>query len=145
MLGSRLLVQALTQYAPERRVTDGYTARVAAELEDRISALDQDDPNARSMNAAYALMRDAELRRYRWGFATKRESTPADATDALWGDWKRYTLPNDYLMLIRDDETGQAPDWRIEGLYIVTADASPLEIRYVARIDGPNLYDALFI
>ncbi|TFG54267.1 MAG: hypothetical protein E4H37_00715 [Gemmatimonadales bacterium] len=41
MLESRLLEQALTQYAPERRVTDGYTARVAAELEDRISALDQ--------------------------------------------------------------------------------------------------------
>ncbi|HSM17197.1 MAG TPA: hypothetical protein VK845_09435 [Gemmatimonadales bacterium] len=42
MLESRLLEQALTQYAPERRVTDGYTARVAAELEDRISALDQE-------------------------------------------------------------------------------------------------------
>ncbi len=42
MLQSRLLERALTQYAPERRVTDGYTARVAAELEDRISALDQE-------------------------------------------------------------------------------------------------------
>jgi len=42
MLESRLLEEALTQYAPERRVTDGYTARVAAELEDRISALDQE-------------------------------------------------------------------------------------------------------
>jgi len=42
MLESRLLEQALTQYAPDRRVTDGYTARVAAELEDRISALDQE-------------------------------------------------------------------------------------------------------
>jgi hypothetical protein len=42
MLQSRLLEQALTEYEPERRVTDGYTARVVAELEDRISALDQE-------------------------------------------------------------------------------------------------------
>jgi hypothetical protein len=111
----------------------------------RISALDQDDSNARSMNAAYALMRDAELRRYRWGFAIKRKSIAADGTDALWGDWKRYSLPNDFLFLILDDETGQATDWRIEGLYIVTADASPLQIRYIARIDDPVFYDALFI
>lgn len=111
----------------------------------RISALDQDASNARSMNAAYDLMRDAELRRYRWGFAIKRDSIAADAADTVWGDWKRYSLPNDFLALIRDDETGQAPDWRIEGLYIVTADASPLQIRYVARIDDPNYYDALFI
>lgn len=41
MLQSRLLEQALAEYEPERRVTDGYTARVVAELEDRISALDQ--------------------------------------------------------------------------------------------------------
>jgi hypothetical protein len=42
MFQSRLLEQALTEYEPERRVTDGYTARVVAELEDRISSLDQE-------------------------------------------------------------------------------------------------------
>jgi len=42
MLTSQLLEEALTEYDPERRVTDGYTARVVAELEDRISALDQE-------------------------------------------------------------------------------------------------------
>jgi len=44
-----------------------------------------------------------------------------------------------------DDETGQAVDWRIEGQYIVSADAAPLDIRYIARIDDPNFYDSLFI
>jgi hypothetical protein len=42
MLQSQLLERALIEYEPERRVTDGYTAKVVAELEDRISALDQE-------------------------------------------------------------------------------------------------------
>ena len=111
----------------------------------RIESLTQDHANARSMNAAYTSVRRAMLRRYNWGFAISRASIAADADDSLWGDWNRYSLPNDFLKLIRDDESGQFVDWKIEGLYILTADASPLEIRYVADIDDPNYYDALFV
>jgi hypothetical protein len=117
----------------------------------RIEALSQDHANARSMNAAFELVRDAELRRYHWSFATRRDSIAADASDTAWGDWNRYTLPNDFLGLIRDDETGIEVDWRIEagtegeGAFIITADASPLEIRYIARVEDPNSFDPLFI
>lgn len=111
----------------------------------RISSLTQDHPNARSMNAAFESVRDAELRRYVWSFAIARASIAADATDSLWGDWNRYSLPNDFLRLIRDDETGFHVDWKIEGLYILTADVSPLKIKYVARIEDPNYFDPLFI
>lgn len=110
----------------------------------RIESLTQDHPNARSMAAAYDGVRKAMLRRYNWSFAIKRESIAADGDGPTWGDWNRYSLPNDFLRLIRDDETGFATDWKIEGLYILSADASPLEIRYVADIDDPNYYDALF-
>jgi hypothetical protein len=112
---------------------------------ERIESLTQDHPNARSMNAAFEQVRDAELRRYVWTFAIKRASIAADASDTLWGDWNQYSLPNDFLRLIRDDETGHAPDWRIEGLYIITQDAAPLEIRYVAKITDPNYFDSLFV
>lgn len=112
---------------------------------ERIESLTEDSPNARTMNAAYALTRDAELRRYRWGFSIKRVSIAQDPADTAWGNWSRFGLPGDYLKLIRDDETGQEVDWRIEGLYIVTADSAPLNIRYVARIEDPNFYDSLFI
>jgi hypothetical protein len=112
---------------------------------DRIASLTEDSPNARTMNAAFDITRRAELRRYDWSFAIARASIAADAADTTWGDWNRYTLPNDFLKLIRDDETGQHVDWRIEGLYIVTADDSPLEIRYVADIEDPTFFDALFI
>jgi hypothetical protein len=63
----------------------------------------------------------------------------------VWGDWDRYTKPNDFIRLLRDDESGQAVDWKIEGNYILSGDGSPLEIRYIADIDDPNLYEATFV
>lgn len=117
----------------------------------RLESLTQDHPNARSLNACYTLIRDAELRRYDWGFATRRASIAADSSQTEWGDWDRYSLPNDFIRLIRDDESGLAVDWRIEagsedeGTFIISADASPLEIRYIARVTDPNSFDSLFI
>lgn len=111
----------------------------------RLESLTQNHPNARTMNAAYNTIRDAEIRRYDWGFAIKRVSIAADPDQTEWGQWNRFSLPGDYIRLIRDDETGKSVDWRIEGQFIVTADAAPLSIRYLARIEDPNFYDSLFI
>lgn len=119
----------------------------------RIESFTQDAPNARSVSAAYDLVLDAELRRHSWGFSIRRASIAADSSDTEWGNWNRYSLPNDFIRLVRDNEDGTQVDWRIEagdqeageGRYIVTADASPLEFRYVARIADPNMYDPLFI
>lgn len=115
----------------------------------RIEALDQDAPNARSMAAAYDIARESLLRRYDWGFAIRRDSIAADGDQTLWGGHNRFVLPNDYLRLLRDDESGQRVDWKIEseegvGVFIVTDDAAPLQIRYVANVDDPNFYDAAF-
>ena len=111
----------------------------------RIESLTQDHPNARSISACFATIRDQEIRRYDWGFAIKRASIAADSEQTTWGAWNRFSLPNDYIRLIRDDETGQRVDWRIEGQYIVTGDSAPLDIRYLARIEDPNVFDVLFI
>lgn len=111
----------------------------------RISSFDENAKTARAIVAAYDLTRDAELRRYKWSFAIKRASIAADGDNALWGDWYRYSLPNDFLRLIRDDESGFHVDWKIEGLYILSADTAPLKIKYIASIDDPNYYDPLFI
>ena len=111
----------------------------------RIEALTQDHPNARSVNACFDILRDALLRKYDWSFAIKRESIAADASGPTWGDWDRYTKPNDFIRLLRDNETGYAVDWKIEGDYILSADGSPLEVRYIARIEDPNKYDASFV
>jgi hypothetical protein len=110
----------------------------------RIESLTQDHPNARSMNAVFAPVRDAELRKYAWSFAIKRASIAADVDGPTWGDWNRYSLPNDFICLVRDNESGRTVDWKIEGQYILSADASPLEIRYIARITDTNVWDTLF-
>jgi hypothetical protein len=110
----------------------------------RIESLTQDHPNARSMNACFDQVRDSLLRKYSWSFAIKRDSIAADGDDPVWGDWSRYTKPNDFLALMRDDESGRVVDWKIEGDYILSGDGSPLEIRYLARIEDPSKYDALF-
>lgn len=123
-------------------IANGALQRLGAK---RIEALTQDSPNARSMNAAYERVLKAEIRRYDWSFAIKRASVAADGSGPTWGDWNRYSLPNDFIRLLRDDETGFNVDFKIEGQYILSRNAAPLEFRYIAYIDDPNYYDSLFV
>ena len=111
----------------------------------RIEALDEDHPNARTMTVAYASVRDALLRDYRWNFANKRASVAADATLTLWGNLNRYPFPNDYLRLSRDDESRLRLDWRVEGKFIVTQDKAPLNFKYTAQITDPTQFDSMFV
>jgi hypothetical protein len=116
----------------------------------KLESLTQNHPNARTMNLAFEPTRKALLRKYDWGFAIRRDSIAADGDQTLWGEHNRFVLPNDYIRLIRDDESGQRVDWKIEsaegvGVYVVTDDASPLEIRYLADVIDPNFYDSTFV
>jgi len=110
-----------------------------------IESLSQDHPNARTMTRVLEPRRQAMLRKYRWTFAIKRASVAADGDQTLWGDLNRYGKPNDFLRLLRDgDVPNVREDWKIEELFIVTGDSSPLEFRYVADITDPTQWDALF-
>lgn len=110
-----------------------------------IELLTEDSPNARTMNRVLEPRRRALIRRFRWGFAIERASVAADGSQTSFGSLNRYALPNGYLRLLRDvDHPDYRKDWRIEGRYIVTKDASPLEFRYIKDITDPTLWDALF-
>lgn len=110
-----------------------------------IESLAQDHPNARSMSRVLEPRRQAMLRKYRWTFAIKRASVAADGTQTAWGSLNRYSKPNDFLRLLRDkDVPNRREDWKIEERYIITADASPLEFRYIADITDPTQWDSLF-
>lgn len=111
----------------------------------RIESLTQDAPNARSVNNCFTSLQDSLLRRYDWSFAIKRASIAADGEYDEWGDWDAYSKPNDYIRLLRDNESGVHVDWKIEGDFILSRDGSPLEIRYIARIEDPNKFDAAFV
>jgi len=110
-----------------------------------LESLTQDHPNARSMNRALEPRRRALIRKHRWGFAISRASVAADGDQTLFGSLNRYSLPNDFLRLLRDvDAPDYRKDWKREGQFIITADGSPLEFRYIADIADPTQWDSLF-
>lgn len=117
----------------------------------RITALTEDSPNARAANACYEAMRDLELRKHRWSFAIKRTQIAADATEPDFGPANYFTLPADFIRLLEPDtsENYNTLDWRIESngtnRKIATDDAAPLNVRYIARIEDPTLFDAAFV
>lgn len=114
----------------------------------RITSLTENSPNARDCNAAYEILRDAELRKHPWSFARKRASLAADGTDPAFGYDKRYALPTDFLRLTEENSNElrtQYPDLQIEGRYILTDNDAPLQVVYIATVSDPNEFDALFV
>lgn len=112
----------------------------------RITSLADGSVNARHCNARYADIRDRELRRHVWTFATKRAQLAADSTAPSFGPSNAFTLPADYIRLApRDPEDNPNDlDWRIEGRKILTYEDAPLDVRYVYRVEDPNEMDVLF-
>lgn len=115
---------------------------------ERISAFDEDHPNARDINIAYGPCRTRLLRQYDWNFSIARASIPADSTSTLYEGLNRYKKPNDFLRLLRRDSSidgdSSRHDWQIEGLYIVSAETAPLQLRYVKDEANTVVFDPCF-
>ena len=111
----------------------------------RITSLSQDTPNARSCNFCYDELRRAELRAHPWSCAIKRIQISADATDPLFGKSKRYLLPSDFIRIMPLDPAQNSLDfdYQIEGNYIYTDDASPINLRYIYDLEDVSIMDAL--
>lgn len=103
--------------------------------------INEETPQGRAVRRVFTQVRDQLLRRHRWNFAIKRVSLPADVDTPVWGPTKRFTLPADCLRIL---EVNGYPDYRSEGNAIVTDQAAPLQLRYVARIEDPNQFDVCF-
>lgn len=97
---------------------------------------------ARALNRAYDPCRRAELRAHPWNFAIKRTQLAADTSGPPFGPVYRFPLPVDCVRVLVSP-CGN-PDWQVEGRAIVASDGSPLDIRYVADIEDPTQFDALF-
>ena len=98
--------------------------------------------SARSLNAVYAMIRDSELRAHSWNFAIKRAQLAASVTAPAFGPANAFPLPSDFLRILLPNDN--ALDWIIEDSSILTDYSAPLEIRYVARIEDPALFDSAF-
>lgn len=121
----------------------------------RITSIDDDVKAAREVKSCFEDLRDDELRAARWSFAMKRDSLPALSTAPAFGYQYQYQLPADFLRI--DMVNDQFPyadldnyvgrenlDWVIERGKLLTDFTAPLKVRYIARIEDPNQWDASF-
>lgn len=112
----------------------------------RIISLDDNSVNARACNTAYDPLRLRELRVNNWTFAILRASLPADVPAPAFGPTNSFTLPSDFIRLVRPDTLNNFDnlDWILENKKILTYDSAPLQIRYVSDVKDPNAFDPLF-
>lgn len=116
----------------------------------RILSLTDASAQARTISSMFEDVRDAEIRRYRWKFATTRVQLNALVAAPDWGYQYQYPLPADFLHLIQVNEfyvrTGKwrAP-WSVERGNILCDFTAPLKIRYTAKITDPAKFDPLFV
>jgi hypothetical protein len=113
----------------------------------RITSLSEASTNARSCNACYETIRDAELRKHPWNFAIKIVALAADSSAPAWGRANAFQLPADFIRLMNDypEDNLNNKDWVVQGGKIYTDDSAPLYVRYISRIEDTTLFDALFI
>lgn len=124
--------------------------------EARMTALTDNSKPAREINAAFDMVRDAELRKYRWSFAKRRAVLAALVAAPAFGFSYEFTLPTDCLRVlsvgdfspgvdISNARNADAQAYVIESRSILTDDAGPLNLVYTASIEDTASWDACFV
>ena len=119
--------------------------------EARIISLTDSTKAATTIASMYDSVRDDELRAHIWHFAKARQMLPALSTAPLFGFANAFQLPADCLRLIQVGNLLVYPrmDTRglfsIEGRQILTDMGPSLPVRYIRRIEDPNLFDSSFV
>jgi|TARA_R100000482_G_scaffold49096_3_gene17354 hypothetical protein len=121
-----------------------------------IISLTEDSKAGRLINQRYELVRDAVFRSHNWNSLIKRSELSQDSVAPAFGYTFKYPLPGDCLRVLEfsngtlmypqdnmTDNTG-GPVYVIEGRDLLT-DEGTVFIKYIARIEDPNLYDTLLV
>lgn len=106
-----------------------------------ITSLTDDTKSARVCNQIFEPIRDAVLREHHWNFAIKREELGLMTSSPAFEYSNQFQLPSDCLKVI---EVEDHYEHKIEGGKLLTNESS-IFLKYIARIEDPNLYDSLFI
>jgi hypothetical protein len=107
----------------------------------RIVDLTEDTPAARALEACFDAVLDWVLRTYRWRFAMQRVVLDqADSVPAFGYGWS-FVLPADCLAIAPEAD---AADWTVEGRSLLTNEAPPLRLRYIARTGEAATWDPAF-
>jgi hypothetical protein len=126
--------------------------RALSKLGDKtIVSLTEDSNSARAINECYVLVRKNEIRRHSWHFAKKRALLAASATAPAFDFSYAYPLPSDCLRVLMPHPESDSVqydgkvDWKIEGRSILSDQAGPLKITYLADVTDSEQFDAAFV
>ena len=126
--------------------------RALSKLGDKtIVSLTEDSNSARAINECYVLVRKNEIRRHPWHFAKKRALLAASATAPAFDFSYAYPLPADCLRVLMPHPESDSVqydgkvDWKIEGRSILSDQAGPLKITYLADVTDSEQFDAAFV
>lgn len=101
-------------------------------------------PQGTLCKAVYVSMLDEVLRQAEWNFAVSRQALNKDASGSPLYEWSyRYILPT-IPPLVKIISVENNVPFKIEGNFLVS-NADTIKLKYISRIDDPNLYDPLFI
>lgn len=116
---------------------------------DPVTSLDDDTKAARLCARNYQPVRDAVLRAYPWNAAVRRASLAALTEVPAWGSARQFQLPEGpdpepcLRLLSIEGETRLGLRYKVEGRRVVTDEAAPLRILYIARIEDPSQLDPM--
>ena len=112
---------------------------------DRITAISDNNENAKRLNAIYDQCLEDVLRAHPWNFAITRVALAKLASTPVYGYDYEFQLPSDSLRLIEvTDGTNLITDFKVEGRKLLT-DYDTIYIKYIANITDPNEYTSQFI
>ena len=117
---------------------------------------DTNDHHASIIRQSWDILRDSELRNYAWLFAIKRLVLPALADPPAFGYNFAYQLPADFLRMVSINGEAAPYDpaaynpaaymrWVVENGKVLTDYPSPVQVRYVARVENTFEWDASFV
>ena len=123
-----------------------------------ISALDENSKAAIVINQRYDSIRDSVFRDHPWNCLMSRATLARDTETPDFGYTYQYTLPTlPYSLRVLEFSNGTSsypqdnmtnntggPVFVIEGRKLLT-DEGTVKIRYIARVEDPNEYDASLI
>jgi len=123
-----------------------------------ISALDENSKAAIVVNQRYSTIRDSVFRDHPWNCLMSRATLAQDTETPDFGYTYQYTLPTlPYCLRVLEFSNGTSsypqdnmtnntggPVFVVEGRKLLT-DEGTVKIRYIARVEDPNEYDASLI
>jgi hypothetical protein len=114
----------------------------------RITALTDATAQAQYCSLFYSQTLEELQTEFDWQFCRKLASLTADATAPAFGYTRRFSVPSDFLRLIRlngIDEDENFSKWEIVDGFIHTDLTAPAQIEYIASVTDAAKFPAVFV